>query len=487
MYIYIMVAVFIGLIIAIGLIRNINIVSAINILGMLILVFLTIGIGIFINRRDCLNYFDNMIYIDSLSLIQLFIITTVSFITSIYSYRYIKTEIEEKLISIKKARIYYLLFLIFVFSMIFLSISNNIMGMWIGLEATTLSTAFLIGFNSNKLALEAAWKYIIICSIGIGIGLVGIVIFIYSSNIELTSSMLKWTFLVHGYKALNKDVVKIAFTLIFVGIGTKAGFAPMHTWLSDGHSEAPSPISAMMSGILINLAIYVIVRFYIIVRMVSGVTNLKYLFIAFGCISLIVASFSLLKQMNYKRLLAFSSIENMGIISLGFGFGGTVGVFGALLHSVIHAYGKTLLFLISGNILSAYKSKRIDRVTGLIKTMPINAFFLMVGVLVITGTPPFASFFSEFKILVSGFSRGHYTSTIIFGLCLLLAFAGFLLAFIKMIFGVENPEYSRIEKEKDKENIFPIILAFVFIIFVSCTYSNLLYPIFSKAVAIING
>lgn len=485
MYIYMMLAVFIFLIISCGLIKNINIISYINILGMGILVLITLGIAVFINNNDYLNYFDNMIYIDSLSLIQLFIITTVSFITSIYSYEYIKSELDSKIIKPKKARIYYLLFMIFVFSMIFLSISNNIMGMWIGLEATTLSTAFLIGFNSNKLALEAAWKYIIICSIGIGIGLVGIILFIYSSNIELTSSMLKWTYLVNGYKALNKDIVKIAFTLIFVGIGTKAGFAPMHTWLSDGHSEAPSPISAMMSGILINLAIYVIVRFYIIVRLISGVTNLKYLFIAFGCISLIVASFSLLKQTNYKRLLAFSSIENMGIISLGFGFGGTVGVFGALLHSVIHAYGKTLLFLISGNILSAYKTKRIEKISGLIKTMPINAFFLMVGVLVITGTPPFASFFSEFKILISGFSTEHYIVTSIFALCLLLAFAGFLFAFIKMIFSHENIEYKKMEK--DKENIFPVILTFVFIIFVSCTYGNLLYPIFSKAVAIING
>lgn len=485
MYIYIMAAVFFLLIVSCGFFKNINVISCLNISGMILLVIIMVLIGIDIKNQNFISYFDETFYIDSLSLIQLFIITTVSLITSIYSHKYIKSELISKEISIKKARIYYVLFSIFVFSMIFLVISNNIMGMWIGLEATTLATAFLIGFNNNKNALEAAWKYIIICSIGIAIGLIGIIIFIYSANVEFSGQMLKWTFLAEGYKTLNKDVAKIAFTLIFVGIGTKAGFAPMHTWLSDGHSEAPSPISAMMSGILINLAIYVIVRFYIVVRIISGLSNLKYLFIVFGCISLIISTFSILKQTNYKRLLAFSSIENMGIISLGLGIGGPVGVLGALLHSVIHGYGKTLLFLVSGNLLSSYKTKRIDKINGLIKTMPVNAVFLMLGVLVITGTPPFASFFSEFKILLGSFESGHFIAGGIYAFCLLIAFAGFLIIFVKMIFNTEGSEFKKMDK--DKENIFPVILAFGLILFVSCTFSNLLYPILSKAVAIING
>lgn len=485
MYIYIMAAVLLILVITSGIIKNVNIISYINIFGMFILVILAVLIGIYINSNNSLSYFSNAVYIDSLSIIQLFIITTVSLITSIYSYKYIKNELEEKVISIRKAKIYYFLFAVFVFSMIFLCISNNIMGMWIGLEATTLSTAFLIGFNNNKYAMEAAWKYIIICSIGIAIGLIGIILFIYSAGADNMGNMFQWTHLINSYKTLDKKIVKIAFTLIFVGIGTKAGFAPMHTWLSDGHSEAPSPISAMMSGILINLAIYVIVRFYTIVKLVSGVSNLKYLFIAFGCLSLIISTFSLLKQTNYKRLLAFSSVENMGIISLGIGFGGPIGTFGALLHSVIHAYGKTLLFLISGNILSVYKTKRIDKISGLIKTMPFNSVFLIFGIFVITGTPPFAAFFSEFKILVSGLNKGHYLASGIFGICLILALAGFLLAFLKMIFGNVNDQNKK--SDKDKENILPILLTFGFVIFISCTFSNLLYPILTKAVAIIIG
>jgi len=485
MYIYLMIAVFTGAILVALLSNNINKISCVNILGMLILGILTLGIGINIAHQEHIYYFGGYVYIDSLSQIQLIIITTVSFITAAYSHKYIVDEYKEKIISLKKAKGYFVLFQIFVLSMIFLCMSNNIMGMWIGLEATTLSTAFLIGFNSSKLSLEAAWKYIIICSVGLAIGLIGIILFIYSLNAEVNTSMLQWTYLLSRGNIFNRNILMVAFTFIFVGIGTKAGIAPMHTWLSDGHSEAPSPISAMMSGILINLALYVIIRFYIIVRLVNGTENIRYMFIVFGCISLIISSFSILKQTNYKRLLAFSSVENIGIMCLGFGFGGTLGVFGSLLHSIVHAFGKSLLFLVSGNILKAYKTKRIGNIKYLIKTMPYNSVFLIIGILVITGTPPFASFFSEFKILQNGFNNGNYISVAILAFALLIAFVGFVIPFIKMIFQGDNTEYMRMEK--DKENIIPLIIAVIFILFISCTFDNLLYPLINKAVIIICG
>jgi hydrogenase-4 component F len=364
--------------------------------------------------------------------------------------------------------------------------SNNIMGMWIGLEATTLATAFLIGFNNSKLSLEAAWKYIIICSVGLAMGLIGIILFIYSLNSEINTSMLQWTYLLGWDKGFNRTTLIAAFTFIFIGIGTKAGIAPMHTWLSDGHSEAPSPISAMMSGILINLALYVIVRFYIIIRLADGMQNIRYLFIVFGCISLVISTFSILKQTNYKRLLAFSSVENIGIMSLGFGFGGTLGVYGSLLHSVIHAYGKSLLFLVSGNILNAYQTKRIGKIKCLIKTMPVNSVFLIIGILVITGTPPAASFFSELKILQNGFNNGEYVAASILAFSLLIAFAGFVVPFIKMIFLNDGSE-QYIRMEKDKENIVPLFVAVALIIFISATFSNLLNPLLNSAVKIICG
>ncbi|MGB7605305.1 MAG: proton-conducting transporter membrane subunit [Lutisporaceae bacterium] len=485
MYIYLVAAIMIIMLLNTALINKINVVSIINIVMLLVLAIFTFVLGHTVVQEEHISFLNNLVYIDSLSLIQLLIITTVSFIAALYSHKYIKNSLEEKEISIKKAKAYYVLFTTFVFSMIFLSVSNNIMAMWIGLEATTLSTAFFIGYNNTKLSLEAAWKYIILCSIGIAIGLIGIILFIYSVNQDALSYSLKWTFLMSGVMYMNPDITKVAFTFIFIGIGTKVGFAPMHTWLSDALSEAPSPISAMMSGILKSLALYVIVRFYAVVKHISGLENLKYLFIAFGCISLVVATFSILRQSNYKRLLAYSSIENVGIMSLGLGFGGFAGIFGALLHSIIYAYGKSLLFLVSGNILSAYKTKRIDKISALIKTMPVNSIFLILGMLVIIGIPPFAAFFSEFNIFVAGFEGGHYISVVLLALCLLIAFAGFLNAFIKMVFVHENVEYQKMEK--DKENILPLIITVAFALLVSCTFNNYLNTILVKAVAIING
>lgn len=465
-------------------IKNTKVTSKINIMGSIINFIIAVYFISLFKNTDSISYFNNLVYLDSLSIIQLFIITAVTLISSLYSYKYILNELNEGEISEKRARIFYFLFNGFAMSMVLTGISNNVMGMWIGLEGTTLATAFLIGFNKNKLSLEAAWKYIVICSIGLGIGLIGIILFIYSSGAGTSEIDLNWTSLLREYKSSNVLYTKIAFTLIFVGIGTKVGFAPMHTWLSDGHSEAPSPISAMMSGILLNLALYVIVRFYIILKTISGFENLRFLFIVFALLSLVVSSFSILKQTNYKRLLAFSSIENMGIISLGIGFGGYFGVFGAMLHSIIHAFGKTLLFLTAGNILAALKTKRINKVHKLIKTMPKNAIVLVVAMLIIVGSPPFASFFSEFNILIAGIQKGSYISVAIYSTCLILVFAGFLNIFVKMIFNnADGNEYKKIEK--DNENIVPLVLSLAFVILITVTFNNCFYTILNRAVSII--
>jgi len=424
--------------------------------------------------------------IDSLSVIQMIIISVVSFISIIYSHTYIQDELEEEVIKLGKARLYYLLFDLFVFAMYFVAVSNNIAGMWIGLEATTLSTAFLIGFNKGKLSLEAAWKYIMICSLGIGLGLVGIILFIYSVGMGAEFDVLNWTYIVKNYHVFDSSVVKTAFAFIFVGVGTKAGIAPMHTWLPDGHSEAPSPVSAMMSGILLNLALYVIVRFYVIMRFIYGIFNIKYLLIIFACISLIVSVFSMLKQGNYKRLLAFSSVENIGIITLGLGIGSYMSIFGALLHSIIHALAKTLLFLTAGNILSALKTKRVDKIEALIKIMPKNAIVMIIGMLILTGMPPFAAFFSEFNILVGAVEKGHYISAVLLVVCLLIAFTAFINIFFKMIFKIDkNTEYKLLKG--DNKNMLPLYLTLFFIVAISISWSNLLQPILSRAAMIICG
>ena len=442
-----------------------------------------IGIAIDIYMNFSLTYLYDFFYIDSFTLIQLLLVASVSFLTSVYSLKYICTD--NNTISIFKAKVYYFLFSFFSLSMIFVCLSNNVICMWLGLESTTIATAFLIGFNKDKYALEAAWKYIIICSIGIGIGLIGIILFVYSAGI-MNNDVLKWTYLLKISSSLNPNIAKIAFVLIFIGLGTKAGIAPMHTWLPDAHSEAPSPISAMMSGVLLNVAMFVIIKFYIITKTMDGLYNLNYLFITFGCISIIIASFSLLKQTNYKRLFAFSSVENIGIITLGIGFGGPIGVFGALLHTIIHSFGKTLMFFVCGNILHAFKSKRVDKISCLLKTMPITTFFLTCGLLILVGIPPFPSFFSELNIIISGLQGNYYVPTAILILCLLVVLSGFLNTFVKMIFKIdENIIYTKLED--DKNNILPLIFTLIFILLLSALSGNYLTIIINRATAIICG
>ncbi len=464
--------------------RNIKISGLVTILGSILVLSIVMKIIMIVGKGDSLSYFNEFFYIDSLTTIQLFIIASINIIVSTYSYKYIAKEIKEEKISVKKGRLYYFLFNFFLFFMMFIALTNNIVAMWIGLEGTTLTTAFLIGFNKNKSSLESAWKYVIICSIGIGIGLIGILIFVNAYSNQEASQILKWSYLVKNPNTQSTYAIKIAFTLIFVGLGTKAGLAPMHTWLPDAHSEAPSPISAMMSGVLLNLALYVILRFYIIIKHIPGLENTKWLFIIFGCVSLVISSFSILRQTNYKRLLAFSSVENLGIIALGIGVGNKLAVYAALLHSLVHAFGKSLLFLTAGNILSAYKTKRIDKINSLIKTMPINAVFLILGMLVITGAPPFPSFFSEFNIIVGTVKAGNYIITALYSICLLLVFAGFLQVFIKIVFNTE-PGVKYVKIEEDRENIVPLALCFISIIVMSLFLNGHLSNMINNAVSII--
>jgi len=464
--------------------KNIKISGLVTILGSISVLGIVLKIIMLLYDGGSLSYFNEFFYIDSLSILQLLIIASINVIVSIYSRKYIENEIDEKVISNRRGKFYYFLFNFFVFFLMFIALTNNIVAMWIGLEGTTLTTAFLIGFNVNKNSLESAWKYIIICSIGIGIGLIGILIFVNAYTNQDANQILKWSHLVKNQNVQNIYAIKIAFTLIFVGIGTKAGLAPMHTWLPDAHSESPSPVSAMMSGVLLNLALYVILRFYLIIKHVPGLENTKWLFIIFGCASLVISSFSILRQTNYKRLLAFSSVENIGIIALGLGVGSKIAVFGALLHSLVHAFGKSLLFLTAGNILSAYKTKRIDKINALIKTMPINAVFLILGMLVITGAPPFPAFFSEYYIIVGTVETGNYIITALYSFCLLLVFAGFLKVFIKIVFNNEASE-KYVKIEEDKENTLPLALCFISIIVMSLFMNSYLSSMINNAVSII--
>lgn len=297
---------------------------------------------------------------------------------------------------------------LFIFSMLLAVSVNNVGVMWIAIEATTIFSALLIPLTLSKSSVEASWKYILICSVGIALAFAGTVLgyFDFVSLSGRVENALNWPALLSQAQSLHPEVMKLAFVFLLVGYGTKAGIAPMHTWLPDAHSEAPSPLSATMSGVLLAVALYAILRWKTVVDATLGSGYTNKLFIALGLLSLVIASFSIVLSRNYKRMLAYSSIEHTGLMCLGLALG-PLGVFAAMLHLVNHTAAKSMTFLLAGRVLHRYHTAQIRDVSGLLKTMPGTARMLAVGILAIIGLPPFGLFISEFALIRAGFATGH--------------------------------------------------------------------------------
>src|SRR5579883_2378051 len=377
---------------------------------------------------------------DALSALSLLIIAFVGTTAALYSVGYMRENMKEQVVAygagLWEVRRYYLLFNLFLFAMLVVPLSNNLGVLWIAIEGTTLASLFLVSFYRTPEALEAAWKYVIVGSVGIALALFGTILAYYSAVQVLGPTYdLAWSVLPPVAARLNPGVMRLAFIFIVVGFGTKAGLAPMHTWLPDAHSEAPSPISALLSGVLLNTAMYGILRFYALAVPSLGHAYPTALLLTFGLLSLLVAALLIFRQRDYKRLLAYSSVEHMGIISIGVAFGGPLGLYGALLQVVNHAITKSLMFFASGQVLLKYETKNIDRVSGVIRLLPVTGSLLIVGGLALTGSPPFGIFISEFSILSAGFRQGYLLPAIVMLALIALIFIAFLFFLNRMVFG----------------------------------------------------
>ncbi len=380
---------------------------------------------------------NGVLYMDSVSGYIMAMVIFLGLASALYSISYLEHELKVGLTDLTGMRRYYALFHIFIFTMLLVTTANNLALMWIAVEATTIVSAVLIGFGFRKraMAIEAAWKYIILCSVGITFALLGTFITYYASTAVMgTEGALNWTALKNIAGELNPSTMKLAFIFVLVGYGTKAGLAPIHNWLPDAHSEAPSPISALLSGILLNTAFYGIMRFVSIVEPSTGDVFTGNLLILFGLISIGISSVFILVQDNYKRLLAYSSIEHMGIISLGVGIGGPLGIYGALLHILNHALSKPLMFFASGKIQARYGSTRIENVSGVLSSMPLLGTLTFIGTLSLAGTPPFNIFISEFTILKAGVDKGLWPAVALFLFFAVVVFYGILAGFGRMLF-----------------------------------------------------
>jgi hydrogenase-4 component F len=371
------------------------------------------------NANGVFGYF----YSDGLTQIMAITISSIYLTSVLYSLFYLK-HINQPLF---RFRWYYSLVNLFAFTMLLSIVINDIGFIWIAVEATTVTSALLVALEREKTSIEAAWRYTLIVSAGLAISLLSVVL-VYSSQGTLSiSELLK-------KPIVNVPIMAIAVAFALVGYGTKAGIAPMHSWLPDAHSEAPSPISAMFSGILLPTSLYAYFRTFSILQSTSIYGPLRDLTIGFGIFTALVAAIIIGSQRNYKRMLAYSSMENMGIILVGFALGG-IGTIGAVIQILAHAFAKSAAFYESGNVIAEYKSRTMADVQGLILRLRSTGYLFALTCLAVTGAPPFGVFVGEFLILAQAVSTGNYLLGILLAVAYMYAFIGLNRQSIQMIFG----------------------------------------------------
>jgi hydrogenase-4 component F len=368
------------------------------------------------------------LYVDPLSSYFVVVVSLVVLLAGVASVAYLRAEEEHADLSSFQVGLYFVFFSVFASGMLAVFLTGNLGLLWILVELSTLASVVLVGLEGRARALEAAWKYVIIASFGVTIALVGTLFLFYSaSGLHLSADeRLTWVYLfVHGHSLVPASM-RLAFLLAVVGYGTKVGLVPMHTWLPDAHSEAPSPVSAMLSAGLLNTGMYAIIRFQALARVALGPTFPDTVLLFFGFLTVFIGVMFLVRAGNYKRLFAYSSIEHMGIISIALGFGGTLGLYGALLQVLNHAIGKTVLFLSSGHLVLGYKTRESARVRGVLSALPLAGGVVLLASLAVAGAPPFGVFLSELTIVRAGFASSPIAGPVLAGFLVVLLMIGFI-------------------------------------------------------------
>ena len=395
------------------------------------LVHLALSVLLWIQRPEAM--FPTYFGVTPEGLLSLVVISLLFFLISIYTGAYLEQA------KIRSERVFCGSMLLFLATMTMVTLSDHIMVMWIAIEATTLASAPLIFSHRSASSLEATWKYVLICSVGIALALVGSVLITVSMDVGQVDVPVAFSALTEVAGSLDAMWLKVGFVFILVGYGTKMGLAPMHTWLPDAHSEAPSPASALLSGVLLNCAYLGILKTHKIMQ-AAGLEDFSgTILIVFGLASMLVAATFILRQGEYKRLLAYSSIENMGIIAFGTGLGG-LGAYGAVLCLIHHSLIKSSLFLTSGNILLGYGSRLIGETGRLAGRMPRTFVAFIGGFIGIAGFPPLGLFVGELLIIIAAFRTGHYVAIAIFLATLAVIFAGFANYVMKISYGDSTSE-----------------------------------------------
>ncbi len=376
------------------------------------------------------------LFVDDLNVVFVTLNCFVAFTTSVFSASYVAHELEIGRLTRRHLRFYHAMYQILLFAMNLALLANNIGLMWVAVELATLTTVIMVGIYRTHEALEAAWKYFILGSVGIALALFGtILVYVAAQPVigEGINSMV-WTTLVAHVASFDPALLNVAFVFLLLGYGTKVGLAPLHAWLPDAHAEGPTPISAVLSGLLLNVALYAVLRFKILMAANAAAVTPGPLMVTMGLTSAVFAAFMLYRRRDIKRMFAYSSIEHMGIITFAFGMGGPLANFAGLLHMTMHSLTKSGIFFAVGHIAQVKGTQRIAEIGGLTETHPWLGWGLVLGVIAIAGLPPLGIFTSEFLVVTSTFARAPVLAVIL-AAALLIAFGALLLRLNSLAFG----------------------------------------------------
>jgi hydrogenase-4 component F len=424
-----------------------------------------------------------MLYIDAFNVYLITLTAFVGLTTSIFSRPYMEHEVETRKIGKLRMRLYHSMFQGFMFAMLLALTANNVGILWVAMEGATLATVLLVSLYRTPEAVEAAWKYFILCGVGIAQALFGTVLLFFAAErvIPVRDDALLWNVLYSSAGQLDPAVLTLAFVFLLVGYGTKVGLVPLHNWLPDAHSEGPTPMSAVLSGLLLNVALYALVRVKMIVDGSLHNNLAGYLMMAFGLLSFMVASLFLHRQRDIKRMFSYSSIEHMGLMTFGFGIGGPLATFGALLHMTMHSLTKSAIFITVGHAAQIAGTQSIEKIRGLIKTQPAVGWGLLIGTVAIAGFPPFGVFTSEFLLLTATMKSWPWlTVPLLTGLA--IAFAGLFRHIHPMVYG-DAPE----GQMPVRANMLPVMIQLGFVLWIGIAVPVFLSKWFEQATVLISG
>lgn len=424
-----------------------------------------------------------MLYIDAFNVYLVTLTAFVGLTTAIFSRPYMQHEVETRQIGKGRMRLYHSMYQGFMFAMQAALTANNVGILWVAMEGATLATVLLVSLYRTPEAVEAAWKYFILCGVGIAQALFGTVLLFFAAErvAPTRDDALLWNVLYDAASQLEPTVLTLSFVFLLVGYGTKVGLVPLHNWLPDAHSEGPTPMSAILSGLLLNVALYALVRVKMIVDGSLQSNLAGHLMMGFGLLSFLVAGLFLHRQRDIKRMFSYSSIEHMGLMTFAFGIGGPIATFGALLHMTVHSLTKSAIFVTVGHAAQIAGTQSIEKIRGLIRTQPTVGWGLLIGTVAIAGFPPFGVFTSEFLVLVATMKSWPWlTVPLLVGLA--IAFAGLFRHIHPMVYG-DPPE----GQAKVAANMLPVMIQLGLVLWLGIAIPVFLSKWFEQVTVLISG